>query len=103
MRALAAHIIGALLRFLIGAVRILAGLAIRHHLAALVVFAALVAVVIFYRRTLSRSAQSRRRARALREGGAATHCSHLRYRHRKVIDQRQKKRDHRPTAPQNSF
>src|SRR6266566_860794 len=58
----AAHAIGALLRFLLT----LAQFAIHHRLTALVVLVTAAAAVLFYRRMLSRSAQSRRRVRALR-------------------------------------
>jgi hypothetical protein len=53
-------------RFLIGAVRALAVLAVHHRVAAALAIMALAAAVVFYRRTLSRGAQSRRRSRALR-------------------------------------
>jgi hypothetical protein len=62
----AAHIIGALLRFLLGLVRVLAEFAIHHRLTALAAFLAVAAAVIFHRAVLGRSAQSRRRTRALR-------------------------------------
>jgi hypothetical protein len=53
-------------RLLIGAMRDLAVFGIHHPVAAALAILALVAAVVFYRRTLSRSAQSRRRTRALR-------------------------------------
>jgi type IV secretion system protein VirD4 len=53
-------------RFLIDVVRVLADLAVHHHVAAALALLALAAVAVFYRRTLSRGAQSRRRTRALR-------------------------------------
>ena len=62
----AAHIIGALLRFLFAVIGALAQFAIHHRLTALAALVAIAAAVLFYRRVLSRSAQVRRRARALR-------------------------------------
>jgi type IV secretion system protein VirD4 len=54
------------IRFLLGFVRPLAVLAIRHPLAVLVLFLVLVFAVMFWKRVMSRSAQVRRRVRALR-------------------------------------
>jgi type IV secretion system protein VirD4 len=62
----AGHITGAVLRFLIGFARGLVLAAVHHRLAALVVLVVLAGAVVFCRRMLGRSAQSRRRARALR-------------------------------------
>ena len=62
----AAHVIGALLRFLFAVLGALAQFAIHHRLTALAALAALAAAFLFYRRMLSRSAQVRSRARALR-------------------------------------
>ena len=61
----AAHVIGALLRFLFAVVRALAVFAVHHRFTGLAVFLAVVAGLFFHRAVLSRSAQSRRRARAL--------------------------------------
>jgi type IV secretion system protein VirD4 len=61
----AAHVIGALLRFLFAVVRALAVFAVHHRFTGLAVFLAVVAGLFFRRAVLSRSAQSRRRARAL--------------------------------------
>jgi len=62
----AGHVAGAVLRFLFSAVRFAVTLAWHERMAALAAAAFLVAAVVFYRRTLSRTAQSRRRVRALR-------------------------------------
>ena len=56
----------AFVRFLLGFVRALAVLAIRHPLAALVVFLAVVSAAMFWRRVMGHGAQARRRVRALR-------------------------------------
>jgi hypothetical protein len=56
----------AFIRFLPGFALALAELAVRHRLAALALFLALVFAVMFYRRVMGRGAQARRRARALR-------------------------------------
>ena len=62
----AAHVIGALLRFLFASSGALAVFAVHHRYTALAALVAIAAAVLFYRRVLSRSAQVRRRARALR-------------------------------------
>jgi type IV secretion system protein VirD4 len=54
------------IRFLLGFIRALAVLAIRHPFAALVLFLALVFAVMFWKRVMGRGAQVRRRVRALR-------------------------------------
>ena len=62
----AAHIIGTLLRFLLVLVRDLVVFAIQHRFTALAVFLAAVIALLFHRAVLSRRAQFRQRARALR-------------------------------------
>jgi type IV secretion system protein VirD4 len=56
----------ALIRFLLGFARVLAEFGAAHRITALVLFLALTSAAMFYRRVMSRSAQVRRRARALR-------------------------------------
>ena len=62
----AAHIIGALLRFLFAIVRGVVTLAVREQMAAFIVLVILVVLVLFWRVTLSRHGQGWRRVRSIR-------------------------------------
>jgi type IV secretory pathway TraG/TraD family ATPase VirD4 len=62
----AAHIIGALLRFLFGVVRLVVTLAMREQLAAFVVLVILVVLVLFWRVALSKHGHGWRRVRSIR-------------------------------------
>ncbi|HEY1320202.1 MAG TPA: type IV secretion system DNA-binding domain-containing protein, partial [Streptosporangiaceae bacterium] len=62
----AAHVIGAVLRFLFGVVRLVVTLAVREQMAAFVIFVILVALVLFWKITLTRHGQGWRRVRSIR-------------------------------------
>ena len=62
----AAHIIGALLRFLFAVVRLVVTLAVREQMAAFVIFVMLVVLVLFSRMALTRHGQGWRRVRSIR-------------------------------------
>jgi hypothetical protein len=62
----AAHVIGALLRFLFAVVRLVVTLAVHEQMAAFVVLVILVGLVLFWRVALSRHGQGWRRVRSVR-------------------------------------
>ena len=62
----AAHVIGALLRFLFAVVRLVVTLAVREQMAAFVIFVMLVVLVLFWRVALTRHGQGWRRVRSIR-------------------------------------
>src|SRR5690348_8237721 len=62
----AAHVIGALLCFLIAAIRLVATLAVHEQMSAFVVFVILVALVLFFKFALTKAGTGWRRVRSIR-------------------------------------
>jgi type IV secretion system protein VirD4 len=62
----AAHVIGAVLRFLFAAIRFVAMLAVHERMAALVIFVLAVAVVLFFKFALTKAGTGWRRVRSIR-------------------------------------